>query len=323
MVRIFLFIAFVCGFAFGMSDMLGRDVKVNKVDKLVFIGPGALRLGVYLGLEDRIVGIEAREKRANSLAPYSSVIQSKNLHNKPVIGEGGPGKLPSMEALLESGADLIISSFVSKEHIDLIEEKTKIPVFSISYGDGYGGNSKKMDAIKKSILILGELADVKDRAMELVGFMNLEERALKKLNLEQKSIYVGGVSFKGTWGIGSTEADYLPFYLLGVENTLTKGQSGHIFIDIERISEVDPDLIFIDLGGEKIVKDEINSKSQFFNNLKAFKNGQIHWVLPFNNYNTNVENSYVVAWEVAKAMGVSVDTAAKKAEIYKKFLGEY
>ncbi|NLK65880.1 MAG: ABC transporter substrate-binding protein [Campylobacteraceae bacterium] len=322
MVRVLAFLVFIYSSVFGVSDILGRDVKVSGTEKLVFIGPGALRLGVYLGLEDRIVGVEAWEKKNDFNAPYSSVIKAKNLHEKPVIGEGGPGKMPSMEALIESGAELIIASFMSKDQMDLIETKTKIPVLGLSYGAGYGGNLEKMDSLKKSLLLLGEVTGVEARAKELVSFMDAEEKKLKSLTLEPKTIYVGGVSFKGSWGIGSTEADYLPFYLLGVENALGEKKSGHLFVDIERILEVDPDVIFIDYGGERIVKDEIKTKSEFFNSLKAFKNDQIHWVLPFNFYNTNVENCFIVAWNAAQALGVEVDLEAKKAEIYKMFLGE-
>lgn len=314
-----LFLAF--GSVFGVSDMLGREVNVQKTNKIVFIGPGALRFGVYLGVTDRVVGIEAREKQQSTHAPYSTVVKAKNLDNKPIIGEGGPGKIPTMEALITSKAELIIASFVSKENMDLIEQKTKIPVFGIDYGDGK--SAKSMELVKQSLLKLGEILGAKTRADELVTFMNNEEKIFKSLNLAPKSLYIGGVSYKGSWGIASTEGRYLPFELLGVANAVAQGQSGHLFLDLEKIAEVDPDIVFVDVGGEKIITDEINNKKEFFDSLKAFKNGQFYKVAPFNFYNTNIENCYFIAWQVASKLGAKVDLDTKKAEIYKKFLGEF
>ena len=319
--RAFVLLGLSFGASFGVSDMLGREVNVQNTDKIVFIGPGALRLGVYLGVTDRVVGIEAREKRQMLHAPYNAVVKAKKLDSKPTIGEGGPGKMPTMEALIASGAELIVASFVSKENMDLIEQKTKIPVFGVDYGDGK--SAKSMDLVKKSILNLGEILGVKARANELVEFMNSEEKAFKGLNLSPKSLYIGGVSYKGSWGIASTEGRYLPFELLGVANAVAKGQSGHLFLDLEKIAEVDPDIVFVDVSGEKIITDEINNKKEFFDSLKAFKTGQIYKVAPFNFYNTNIENCYFIAWQVASKLGAKVDLDAKKAEIYKKFLGEF
>lgn len=311
-----------CGFA--QVDLLGRNVQIKSAEKLVFIGPGALRLGVYLGLVDRIVGIERFESKINpEFSPYSAIIGRVNLDKAVIVGEGGPGKAPSAEALVNSGADLIISSFVSEKQIDEIQKQTRIPVFAVSYGSGYGGNLEKLESVKKSIVALGEATNTRERASKLIKFMEDEGKSLKSLKLEQKSVYVGGIGYKGAWGIASTESDYLPFWLLGIKNAVNSDKLGHLFIDMEKLVEIDPDVIFLDKGGKSQIKKDKEDKSGIFDALSAFKNGRIHWVDPFNYYNTNIENCFFIAWQVAKALGADIDLDEKKRTIYDAFLGKF
>lgn len=319
-VKVLVILAFLSSSLFGFKDMLNRNVNIESSEKLIFVGPGALRLGVYMGLTDRIVGIERTEKRGLKFAPYRGVVKKKNLLQKPIIGEGGPGKLPSMEALINSGATLIIASFIDKEQAKLIEQKTKIPVFIVSYGSGYGGDMEKLASIKKSLTLLGDIADRQKRAKELKDWMDKEEQKLKNLKLNKKSLYVGGIGYKGSWGLESTESNYLPFSLLGLKNSIGTDKEGHIFLDLERILELNPDIIFLDEGGSVKIKEQKVKQSAIFDSLKAFKNRDNYWVPPFNFYNTNVENSYLIAWMVAEKMGIDVDLEKKKKEIFDIFL---
>ncbi|PSM52141.1 iron siderophore ABC transporter, periplasmic substrate-binding protein [Campylobacter blaseri] len=321
MVRVALFVLMLHSFVFGVVDAFNRDIVVENPQNLVFVGSGALRFGVYLGLEDRIVGIENREKRDDMHAPYNIVIKNKKLDKKPTIGEGGSGKLPSMEALIEANPDLIIASAMSKDQVKLIETKTKLPVFVISYSSSDDLSENNLKTMKQSLMALGEITNSKDRAVELIKYMEEQEKELRSLPINKKSVYIGGVNYKGSWGIGSTEGDYLPFSILGIENSLVDRSNKHVFIDIERILSVNPDVIFIDEGGRKNVELEMENKKDFFNSLKAFNDNKVFWLLPFNFYNTNLDNTFINAWSVAKALGANVDLEGKKDEIYRQFLG--
>ncbi|MBN2833116.1 MAG: ABC transporter substrate-binding protein, partial [Campylobacterales bacterium] len=138
------------------TDMLGREVSLEKSDKIVCIGPGALRLAVYLGLETRLVGIEKTEKDPSLLSPYRTFLGKEKISKLPIIGTGGPGKMPDLEALLVAKPDFIIASFVDKNQLELISSKTNIQLIAISYGASYGGTSKKnLEDIKNSLLLLG------------------------------------------------------------------------------------------------------------------------------------------------------------------------
>lgn len=284
--------------------------------KLVFVGPGALRIGVYLQLEDRLAGIEQAELSTVSPPTYRKVLDQNRLKSLPIIGSGGVGKMPNFEALIATKTDLIVASFLSPAEIDLIEQKTKIPVLAISYGASYGAKSgKKLDAVLKSILTLGEITGKSARAHELVSFMENEKNYLKSLNIPEAKLYIGGVAYKGAQGITSTEADYLPFELLGQKNAMFDGEIGHKFVDLEAIIRLDPEWIFLDNHSKNRWQSELNLLSK----LKAHKNNQIKTVLGLNNYNTNIENSFVIAHQIASdLMGVELDSA-RIHQIYKIF----
>jgi iron complex transport system substrate-binding protein len=64
----------------------------------------------------------------------------------------------------------------------------------------------------------------------------------------------------------------------------------------------------------------MESKKELFELLSAYKNSKIFWLRAYNFYNTNIENVFICAWEIAKALGAEVDTEAKTDEILKQFL---
>ncbi|NLC28581.1 MAG: ABC transporter substrate-binding protein [Campylobacteraceae bacterium] len=312
----------VSAFAVEVKDMLGRNVKVADTSKIVFIGPGALRLGVYLGLEKDIVGVEAIEKKSPNTAPYREKINNEGvLKNIPIIGQGGPGKIPSPEALIQSGATLLVTSFLNKADVNRLEAQTKIPTFAISYGEGYGGQEQKLEAVRNSILGLGKLTNKEQKAEKISEFMLSQIKELKQLNVKSDSIYVGGMGYKGAQGITSTEVEYPPFVLLGIQNIIQdKSSSGHLFVSLESIIQANPKIVILDSLGKEIVEKEMEAKLPLFQMLDAYQEDNIHWVRPYNFYNTNIENTFIIAWEIAKILGAEIEVKAKEEEILKQFL---
>ncbi len=321
--KIFLGLALLACTLFGKTytDILGRNVEVGSTSKLVFIGPGALRLGVYLGLEDRLVGIEKTENDTSAFSAYRTFLGKEKISALPIIGAGGPGKMPDLEALIARKPDLIVASFVDKNQIELITSKTNIPVLALSYGASYGGSEKQLESIKKSLLLLGEVTGVEARAKELVAFMQTQEKRLLELKIEDKSVYIGGVGYKGAQGITSTEAAYPPFELLGIKNALFKDKEtlGHQFVEFEAILKANPDVIFIDMFGKKKFDEELGAKKALFETLNAYKNNKIIDVLNFNFYSTNVENLLIISWQVAHELGALVDVEKEAKAIYGAF----
>lgn len=309
------------------TDLLGRKVAINKAQSFIFLGPGALRLGVYLGLEDKLVGIERVEQKpsVSPAAVYRVYLGQDFLNQFPVVSEGGPGKMPNLEALIVANPDVIFTSFLDKGQIKQIQSKTKIPVVALSYGSSYGGATQKnLEDIKASILLIGQIANVSKRAQEIVNFISSQEKELSKLFFEKKSLYIGGIPYKGIQPITSTDANYPPFELLGLKNSLFEnGQNqnlqGHQFIDFEALLTTNPQTIFLDsLSKTKINQDYIANKA-LYDSLQAFQNNNVFWLLNFNNYSTNVENLILIAWQIAFYLGSNVPLHVKAAEIYEAF----
>lgn len=306
------------------TDMLGRQVEVTASSKLVFIGPGALRMGVYLGLDERLVGIEKTENDASTLSPYRTFLGKERIEKLPIIGVGGPGKMPDLEALIVQKPDLIIASFLDKNQLDMLSAKTGIPVLALSYGASYGGSAQQLQSIKNSLLLLGNVTHTLSKAENVVAFMNETEKKLTALAVPSKKVYVGGLGYKGSQGITSTEANYPPFELLGLKNALfDKTEAiGHHFIDLEALINASPELIFIDRFGKEKVAQEYERHKVLFDTLHAYKTGQIKEVSSYNFYATNIENLFLIAYHIASYMGATVDVEMEEQQIYKAFYGE-
>lgn len=306
------------------TDMLNRVVDIQKAERIVCIGPGALRLATYLGLDERLVGIEKTENSATLLSPYRTFLGKERISKLPIIGEGGPGKLPDFEALLLLKPDFIIASFVDKNQMDLITQKTGIPIISLSYGATYGGTKSQLESIKNSLLLLGKVSNTLSRAESLVDFMNKQEGKLSSLKIPSQKIYIGGIGYKGVQGLLSTEANYPPFELLGIKNSVFVDTQtiGHHFIDLESLLKSNPETIFIDSFGKGKVNAEYLSQKSLYDSIDAYKKGNIKEVLNYNFYSTNIENIFVIAWQIASYLGEKKNINEEIHSIYKAFYGD-
>lgn len=320
----YIFIHLLLGCSLLFANIIGinsKDIPLNKNYKsIVAIGPGALRLVTYMNLEDKLVGIEKIERQAIKRSEYRTMLGKEKIFSLPLIGPGGPGKLPNLEMLLHLNPQVIIASFVDKNQLRIIEEKTNIPIIVLSYGSGYGGKSDKIEAIKKSLLLLGKVFHKEKRAQSLITFMNSQEKEFKSYKIPNKVIYVGGMGFKGAHGITSTERDYPPFKFLGITNPLTKNsKSNHMFIQEESLIMQNPDVIFLDMLGKKLIQENFKEKKALYSSLKAYKNKNIYYLLGYNFYNANIANIYIDSWIILQRLGYDIDIKAKMEKIYDTF----
>lgn len=305
-------------------DIDSKNLSLNISPKtVVAIGPGALRLVTIMGLQDRVIGIEKTERKAIGFSEYRTILGKKLITELPLIGVGGPGKLPNLEKIITLKPDIIVSSFVDKKQLELIKQKTNTSIVSLSYGLGYGGNDQKIEAIKKSLLLLGQIFKKEKRAQMLVDFMDNQEKELKQYKIKNNNLYVGGMGFKGAHGITSSEKYYPSFELLGIKNPLTKNaKSNHMFIQKESLLAQNPDIIFLDLFGKKIIKEDLKKNGQLYTSLNAYKEKKIYWLLPYNFYNTNIANVYINSWIILEKLGYKIDIKSKMSQIYSTFYGK-
>lgn len=328
-----------------VTDLLGREVTVpEKINRVVCIGAGSLRLYTYVGDLSKLVGVEDIDgdgKDFNgvlSIRPYKMV--NKDLFKSlPSCGKGGPQGSPEAEKILALNPDIVFSLYTSdKAAMDDLQQKIGKPVVVLSYG-----KTEAFDAnVKKSIALLGDILNRKERANELLSFISDTETYLSSIGegidkSKKATVYLGCQSNYGTHGIESSSANYSIFDVSKIRNVLDEyvGKNGETFkgyqksVDWEILVEMNPDRIILDAGGLEHLKTQLKEKPEIFNRLSAFKNGEIYLQMPYNAYYTNLETAYADAYfdawvqyhDIAPEK-LNFDYVAKAREIYTLFLGK-
>ncbi len=312
-----------------VKDLAGRTVEVPKnVSKVVAIGPGALRLVIYLQAVDKVVGVEDAEKRWEVYTrPYR--LANPMLAELPTIGVGGPDDpKPNVEEILKLKPDVIFA-VVSAQYAESLQEKTGIPVIVLDYGTL--GNFRTTQLFE-SIRLVGTVLGKEKRAEEVISYI---QEAVKDLenrtrNAEKPSkVYVGALGFKGQHGITSTTCRFPPFEVNNIfsENIACKvNTTAHVFIDKEFLLKEQPEIIFLDLGNLFLVKEDYSKDRNFYESLNAFKERRIYGIYSFNFYNTNIEQALVNSYWVGKVLYPEkfkdMEIKDKANEIYKFFVGK-
>ncbi len=314
-----------------ITDMEERVVEVpENVDKIVCAGPGALRIISYLDATDRVIGVEDFEKRNEPIGRPYAMVYGEEFESLPSVGEGGPGKLPNAEALIEFSPDVVFMTYVESEIADSIQSKTNIPVVILSYGGAAG--TVTLEPFCRSLELAGKILGKENRASELISFLNNTQEDLKSRTNdipeeEEPTAYYGGVGSGGAHGIDSTEANFLPFVLVNARSVVDElGEKEHVVIDKEKLLDWDPDVIFIDEGGFVLIKQDYDKNPGFYQALKAFKNGSVYGSVPFNFYASNVGTALADTYYIGKVLYpdrfTDIDATKKADDIYKVLLGK-
>jgi iron complex transport system substrate-binding protein len=316
-----------------VTDLLGREVAIPAaVERVVAIGPGALRLYVYAGNLDYVVGVEGMETGDVSGKPYMLV--NPALAELPVIGQGGPNNAPDPEKILTVTPDVIFSTYATDTAAaDELQTKTGIPVVVVSYGTiGFGTTAIFGEAVQDSLTLIGSITGQSDKAQAAVDFIqkarqDLESRTQNIADTDKPSVYVGGLGARGTHGIESTQGQYALLDVIRAHNVVDEtGESGSIMIDKEKLLAWDPDFIFIDQGGYAAVLEDYQKNPTLYESLSAVQNGQVYAQLPYNYYNTNIDTAIADAYYLGKILYpeafADVDPAVKADEIYNALLGQ-
>lgn len=312
-----------------VTDMLGRSVEVpEKVERVVAIGPGALRLITYLNASNLVVGVEDAETAWPEMGrPYR--MAHPEYASLPVIGKGGPSPSPNAEAIVAVKPDVIFACYFTASQADALQKQTGIPVVVLSYGEL--GNFKS-EEIYDSLRLAGKILGREKRAEEIIGFVenavdDISKRVEGVEKEERPSVYVGALGFKGGHGIESTRCDFPPFTAVKAKNVACeKNVSGAFFIDKEKLLEWDPDIIFLDENNLHLVLADYQKNPDVYNSLKAFKNGRIYGILPFNYYTTNIEIALADTYYIGKVLYperfADINPEKKADEIFEFFIGE-
>lgn len=313
-----------------LTDAVGREVTLSEpADAIVAIGPGALRLYVYAGNLDYVVGVEQMETGDVSGKPY--MLANPQLAELPVIGQGGPNNAPDAEAILSVAPDVIFSTYATDAATaDELQNQTGIPVIALSYG-GFGITSIFGETIQNSLSIIGQAIADPTQADQTIALLqstydDLTTRTAEIPAESKPTVYVGGLGSRGAHGIESTQAQYALLDVINAINVVDEtGQSGSIMIDKEKLLEWNPDYIFIDQGGFASVQEDQQKNPEFYQALNATQNGNVYSQLPYNYYSTNLDTAIADAYFLGKTIFpeafADIDPIQKADEIYTAFLG--
>ena len=310
-------------------DLLGRRVRVPaNVTRVVAVGPGALRILVYLNATKYVAGVEQVEKSWNPIGRVY-IMAHPELRNLPTISPGGPGKLPDPEMILRVHPQVIFATFLTKEQADELQEKTGVPV--VSLGSPVLTSLDSLKQFYQALEVAGKILHREERAKQLVEYMekllaDLESRTRgAKLNV---TVYIGGIGYRGRRGITSTWCHYPLFQMLHVRSVVDMAgcRGGHVEVDKEFLLKWNPDVIFIDENGLALILQDYVKDRGFYESLKAFREGRVYGILPFNYYATNYELAFADAYYIGKILFPDrfkdVDPVRKADEIISFFDGK-
>lgn len=288
-----------------ITDMAGRTVSVPKnPGRIICLSTGTLRLIVYLGSQGKTAGVEDFEKQFPTTRPYW-MAHGNDLSSLPSIGPGGPGSInkePDLEKVMAVRPDVIFITYMDRDKAAALQKKIGIPVVVLTYGPFGTFDEKVYDSLR----LCGIILDKQDRAEAVIRFIEQSRKDLLKRVADipensKPSVYVGGIGFRGTHGIESTETGYVPFEWVRAKNIAKKnGPKGHLFADKEKILGWNPDIIFLDSGGNDLIRQDYEKKQSFYQGLKAFKTKKVYVLHAFNWYMTNIETVIVDAYAAGK-----------------------
>lgn len=306
-------------------DMEGRKVFVpNEINRIVAVNAGAMRFMSYMGAIDNIVGVEDREHVAKR--PYNFAFPE--IKKKAIVGPQPGG---DAELIMKAHPDVVFWAgyATSKGSAENLQSKIDIPTITIKSGELGIENGE----LYKTLRTVGKVLKKEKRAEDLVAYIeeNIEELKKRTENIKEENkpnVYVGGLSFNGSRGLGSTRVAFAPFQLANAKNIVNGLNLGEdynrpVTIDLEKLIEWNPDYIFIDSDGWKLAQKEIQQNKSLYTSLKAFKEGKVYIIPRYINNSTSYDYAIIDAWYVAKTLYPErfedIDIEQKSKEVLEKF----
>lgn len=325
---------------FKVVDVKGREVSFEKhAETALCLGAGALRLYSYVGDMNKLAAVEEYDKPADGklLRPYQFVFKDV-LSKLPTCGLGGPGK-PNydLETLITIKPDVIFTCDKAEAaEIDSISTKTNIPVISIDYGKTNVFSLETTgNPFKTSLKSIATIMGTEDRYNELMTYTDatindLDTRTKDIADADRQPVYFGGVGKKMAKGLHCSSQNHPILNSVHAKNILdglTVSIDKNMQVDKEFLTSINPTYVFVDAGGYSDVMTQLSTEGQkeTFTNWTAIDNGNTHVVLPYGDYNTQVEFGLINAMFIGKTIysekfnDVNINAAA--GEVFAKFYG--
>jgi len=316
-------------------DSAGRSVTIpDRVTKVICSGAGSLRLLVYLGAQERVVAVDDIEVKRQKFDARPYAIANPRLRTLPVFGEFRGFDRPERILALETQPEVILKAVVTGTGIDPqeLENKTGIPVVVIDFGD----LGAKRDKLFRSLRLIGEVVDRKERAEAVIAHIETRIADLARrtpATASPPSAFIGGVAFKGPHGFQATEPGYPPFTFVGVRNLAQRSgakEIAHADVAKEAIVAWNPDYLFLDLATLQLGEGqgalaELRTDPAY-KSLSAVAERRVFGLLPYNWYSQNFESILADAYFIGKVVHpagfADVDPAAEADRIFEFFVGQ-
>ncbi len=316
-----------------VTDMAGREVVVPAdPQRIIALGPGALRLIVYLQAHDRVVGVEDMEKMNPRGRPYW--LASPELHDLPRCGPGGPAAInrkPELETIMMVNPELIFVTYMDAALADEVQRTLNIPVVILSYG----AFATFDETVYDSLHLAGTILNRSRRAQEVVDYIQNLRQELHRRTFaippeDRPAVYIGGIGHRGAKGLESTEQRYLPLTWVNARNladTLDSvGTGTHFLVNREVLLDLNPEIIFLDGGGLSLVTVDYQKRPDYYASLRAFHAHRVYILPPFNWYVTNIDTALASAFAIGKILYpeqfADIDPEAQADVIYTFLTGQ-
>ncbi len=328
-----------------VTDVNGFEVEVpKKVEKILCLGSGTLRMISYAGAQNMLIGVEDMENE-NKVAISSIIGKPYSYANKdffktlPSIGlGGGKNKEPNIEVILALKPDVVFCSYDLENLLKLRKDLLElIPVVYVGF-DTNIMSEKTQKNIEKSFDVIGNVLNKKERCDAVVNkinstFADLNDRTKNILESEKQKTYVGGISYSGAHELSYTYAQY-PVMTAINTNTIADIQvgnsafksSGSYKIDLEFVIEQNPKYIFVDKANMGLVNAEYNQKKNALDIIDAIQNDNVYGTISYNLYSTNIELALATSYYMGKVLYpqqfADVDVDEKIDELLEFFVGK-
>ncbi len=307
-------------------DALGREVELPaNIERIVPLG-NTPRMITYLGLADKVVGVGGMD--LESVTPLTAyAYATKELwKNLPIVGTDSMGNTDYYpEEIIAVRPDVILCSY-TEDIVNDLENKTGVPVVAVSMGTLFA------DDYDQALLILGEACGVKERAEEVVQFIDgcladLDARTSGIPEEKKPAVLAAAATFKGVHGIEGVRLQDPVLDAVNAKNiAYQEGSASAATVDREQILAWNPDYIFCDFGGVALVKEDEAASPNFYEQLTAYNNGNIYQHPSTTSYFSNLEislvNCYYIGYILYPEQFADVDIDTKAEEIFSYLLGD-
>lgn len=242
-----------------LTDQAGREVTLEAEPETLVSGYYiSTSLLIALGLEDQLVGIEAK---ADSRPIYAR--SAPQLLDLPSVGTA---KEFDLEGCLALEPDLVILPLKLQDSADTLAEMG-VPTLVV--------NPEDQDLLNEAVTLIGEATNTSDRAAALLDFAaGQEERLAQALEgAETPSVYLAGNSdFLSTAGDAMYQADMIRM-AGGVNAAAGITDTYWATVSYEQVLAWDPDYIVLASDASYTVDDVLNDPS--LAGCKAVENGNV------------------------------------------------